>query len=221
MWLSRLHQAAILQGKEAAGVKILNRNALLKQSNDEHQIMAAHIACINPDPTILQNFFRMYPTALQLDAKGRDLVHYAVMNDNPDALELLISKRQMVNNADSEGVTPLMLACKYGKLSAVAQLIDDQRKQKDQLDKKDEDYEHYAKVYSYVDSVGPYKNTPLHYAMRSGQLSIVKALVEAGASIDEKNFYNDTPLSVACQSGHFEIVEYLLEKGANIHGVDK
>jgi len=64
IWLSRLHQAAVLQGKEAEQVKMLNRNALIKQSNDEHMIVPAQIACINPDPTILQNFFRMYPTAL-------------------------------------------------------------------------------------------------------------------------------------------------------------
>ena len=29
-------------------------------------------------------------------------------------------------------------------------------------------------------------------------LAIVKALVEAGALLDVKNFYNGTPLSVAC-----------------------
>lgn len=67
----------------------------------------------------------MYPTTLQLDAKGRDLIHYAVMNQNPEILEFLLSKRQMVNNADSDGVTPLMLACKYGKHQQVKMLIDD------------------------------------------------------------------------------------------------
>ena len=36
LWLSRLHQAAVLQGKPATEVKMLNRNALLKQSNDEY-----------------------------------------------------------------------------------------------------------------------------------------------------------------------------------------
>ena len=125
LWLSRLHQAAVLQGKPATEVKMLNRNALLKQSNDEYQIMPAHIACINPDASILQVFFRMYPTVLQLDSKGRDLIHYAVMNDNPEILDFLISKRQMVNNADSDGMTPLMLACKYGRREAVNLLIDD------------------------------------------------------------------------------------------------
>ena len=70
-------------------------------------------------------------------------------------------------------------------------------------------------------TVGPYQNTPLHYAMRSGNLAIVKALVEAGALLDVKNFYNDTPLSVACQKGELAIADHLLKKGANIHGVDK
>lgn len=89
------------------------------------------------------------------------------------------------------------------------------------MDKKDKDYEHYAKFYSYVDAVGPYKNTPLHYAMKSRSLPIVMALVQAGAQVDVKNFYNDTALSVACQLGHLDIAEYLIQQGANIHGVDK
>jgi len=50
------------------------------------------------------------------------------MNENPEILDFLLSKRQMVNNADSDGVTPLMLACKYGKKSAVAMIINDQEK---------------------------------------------------------------------------------------------
>jgi len=57
--------------------------------------------------------------------------------------------------------------------------------------------------------------------MKSGSYDIVEALVDAGASVDVKNFYNDTPLSVACQRGHLKIAEYLIGKGANIHGVDK
>ena len=57
--------------------------------------------------------------------------------------------------------------------------------------------------------------------MKSGSLAIVKALVEAGAPLDVKNFYNDTPLSVACQKGYLDIADYLLKKDANIHGVDK
>ena len=88
-----MHTNAILQGEEAEKVRILKRNSLLKHGNNEDYILPAHIACINPDPTILQVFFRMYPTSLQTDSKGRDLIHYAVMNHNPDVLELLVGKR--------------------------------------------------------------------------------------------------------------------------------
>ena len=198
LYLSKQFTNAILQGEEAEKIRILNRNSLLKGSDEEFAILPAHIACINPDPTALHVFFRMYPTSLQTDQKGRDLIHYAVMNQNQAILEFLLSKKQIVNNADSEGITPLMLACKYGKEASVALILEDQEAQKEKLDKDDKDFSFYDNFYSYCDSVGPYKNTPLHYAVRGGSLKIVKRLVESGANFDAKNFYNDTPLSVAC-----------------------
>ena len=60
-----------------------------------------------------------------MDSKGRDLVHYAVMNRNSDALEFLINRRQIVNNTDNDGMTPLMLACKYGMAKSVELLLQD------------------------------------------------------------------------------------------------
>lgn len=143
------------------------------------------------------------------------------MNQESSILQFLLSKKQIVNNADSEGVTPLMLACKYARETSVALILEDQETQKEKLDKEDKDFVFYNNFYSYCDSVGPYKNTPLHYAVRGGSLKIVKRLVESGANFDAKNFYNDTPLSVACQRGEYQIAEYLISKGSNIHGVDK
>jgi ankyrin repeat protein len=112
----------------------------------------------------------------------------------------------------------MMIACKLGRIKSVQLLLEDQRKQQATLDPKDKDYQHYASFYSYMDTQGPYQNTPLHYAAKHNQVQIVKALVEAGAQLELKNFYNDTPFSVACAQGNLEIAEYLLEKGANIHG---
>ena len=72
-----------------------------------------------------------------------------------------------------------------------------------------------------MDTQGPFQNTPLHYAAKHGHFQIVKALVEAGATLELKNFYSDTPFAVACAQGHLEIAQYLLDKGAHIHGADK
>lgn len=217
----RLHQAAILQGAEAEAVKILKRQTLTKPTPDDHAVVPMHLACVNPDPAILKNFFRMYPTSFQTDGKGRDLIHYAVANKNPDILEFLIQKRQIINNADNEGLTPMMIACKLGRIKSVQLLLEDQAKQQAALDPKDKDYQHYASFYSYMDTPGPYQNTPLHYAAKHNSIQIVKALVEAGANLELKNFYNETPFAVACAQGNLEIAEYLIEKGANIHGADK
>ena len=129
-----------------------------------------HLACINPDPIILKNFFRMYPTSFQTDGKGRDLIHYAVANRNPDILEFLIQKRQIINNTDNEGITPMMIACKLNRIKSVQLLLEDQQKQQATLDPKDKDYQHYASFYSYMDTSGPFQQTPLHYACKSNAI---------------------------------------------------
>ena len=94
----------------------------------------------------------MYPTSFQTDGKGRDLIHYAVANRNPDILEFLIQKRQIINNTDNEGITPMMIACKLNRIKSVQLLLEDQQKQQATLDPKDKDYQHYASFYSYMDT---------------------------------------------------------------------
>jgi len=59
----RLHQASILSGPEAEAVKVLKRQTLTKPTPDDHAVVPMHLACINPDPSILKNFFRLYPTS--------------------------------------------------------------------------------------------------------------------------------------------------------------
>ncbi|KAG6843524.1 hypothetical protein H0H87_003490, partial [Tephrocybe sp. NHM501043] len=81
-----------------------------------------------------------------------------------------------------------------------------------------------------------YIGTPLHAAVSSGHLKVVKHLLEKGSSVDAigKNFslwlakkttsadcvflakYIGTPLFVAAQQGHLELVNYLVEKGASV-----
>ncbi|WP_264375267.1 ankyrin repeat domain-containing protein [Wolbachia endosymbiont (group B) of Carcina quercana] len=58
-------------------------------------------------------------------------------------------------------------------------------------------------------------NTPLRFAVRSGNLAEVKILLKKGADVNAKDeTYFMTPLHCAAASGHKEIVELLIEKGA-------
>jgi len=57
--------------------------------------------------------------------------------------------------------------------------------------------------------------TPLVYAARENCIECAKALVEAGADVNQRTFYGWTALLVATQNRHYKLAEYLLEHGAN------
>jgi len=57
--------------------------------------------------------------------------------------------------------------------------------------------------------------TPLIFAVREGDMASVKALVEAGADVNETSTYDWTPLLVATQNKYYQIGKYLLDHGAN------
>ena len=55
------------------------------------------------------------------------------------------------------------------------------------------------------------RNPPLHTACSNGNLEMVKALIQRGASIGRSDKgYNMTPLHHACYVGYKPIVEYLI-----------
>jgi ankyrin repeat protein len=58
-------------------------------------------------------------------------------------------------------------------------------------------------------------STPLHFAVRSGDITSVGLLLKAGADVNEPLPDEMTPLTLAAQSGHGEIAALLLEKGAD------
>jgi ankyrin repeat protein len=62
--------------------------------------------------------------------------------------------------------------------------------------------------------------TPLLYAVRSGCLACVQAMLKAGADINLPNPDGVTPLMMAIDNLHFDVAKYLLEQGANPHTWD-
>ncbi len=64
--------------------------------------------------------------------------------------------------------------------------------------------------------------TPLHLAVRYGNLEIVKFLCENGANVNKtRSSYRKDPVLIhAAKYGHWKIFEYLLAKGADVHAKD-
>ena len=62
--------------------------------------------------------------------------------------------------------------------------------------------------------------TPLHAAAASGQISVVKLLLELGVEVDAVNIYGNTALHVACLNGQDIVVSKLLEFHAAVNAVN-
>lgn len=74
-----------------------------------------------------------------------------------------------------------------------------------------------TRPYSYNELIGKVGGlTALHFAARQGSAESVKALVEAGADVNQPSPADKaSPLLIAAVNGQFDIGKYLLEKGAN------
>lgn len=62
--------------------------------------------------------------------------------------------------------------------------------------------------------------TPLHLAASGGHLSMVRALVRAGADADVEDENGDTPLHLAVFRGFEQVVEELVTAGASVDTID-
>jgi ankyrin repeat protein len=63
--------------------------------------------------------------------------------------------------------------------------------------------------------------TPLVYAVRSNDLDSVKALLAAGADVNQVTGYGWSPLLVATQNRYYKLGAYLLEHGADVNLANK
>ena len=76
-----------------------------------------------------------------------------------------------------------MIATKLGRVQNVKFLLEEQQRLLDSLDEDQDDYQHYMEFYKFVNTQGPNKNTPLHMAVKKGNLNIVKAMIENEADL--------------------------------------
>jgi len=71
--------------------------------------------------------------------------------------------------------------------------------------------------YNYTELVGFWGGlAPMHLAARQGEMESVKALIDAGADVNQPGAGDPvTPMLIATMNGHFDVAKYLLDKGAD------
>uniref|UniRef100_A0A6P7H2G3 Uncharacterized protein LOC114346091 n=1 Tax=Diabrotica virgifera virgifera TaxID=50390 RepID=A0A6P7H2G3_DIAVI len=73
---------------------------------------------------VLFNYIRIEITSTEESSVADDALLYTIQNDAVDFLKFLLEKGYPINKRDNEGVTPLILACRYRSLGCADHLLD-------------------------------------------------------------------------------------------------
>ncbi|OGN62105.1 MAG: hypothetical protein A3F09_03950 [Chlamydiae bacterium RIFCSPHIGHO2_12_FULL_49_11] len=142
-----------------------------------------------------------------------------------------VGMSRVVNAADEDGYTPLHHAALRGGRGVVECLLQTgAMKSLKALTAQGDSVFHTAMAgtnpdgvlqqllckegYELLDHENRYKQTPLHYATRSGYLEGVKLLVEHRASINTHDVFGNTPLHYAVIHSRLAAAEYLMNLAA-------
>ncbi|XP_048584119.1 poly [ADP-ribose] polymerase tankyrase isoform X2 [Nematostella vectensis] len=214
-----LHKEVLLNKTEP--LTKFRSQSVKKKSYDNQGILPIHAACINPNAKYLKQLLNSVPEYNIQDRAGFKPVHYASACQGPGPLKLLLSRGIDRSDPAPKGVTPLMIAAKYGRKENIEALIAAAEKsgQGDHSDDNDDDYDDDDVKGSTLNLDAKSKETraAIHYAASHGHVEAVRALVSHGANINlQTGSYrgNATPLMIAAMKGNLDLVKACIELGA-------
>ncbi|KAK7078619.1 hypothetical protein SK128_002014 [Halocaridina rubra] len=136
-------------------------------------------------------------------------LHRAAMKGHAQVITALVKGGSDISARNEWGNTPLHLAAASNNNEEVVELLLHSVKGTTE----------YSSVLNALNNI---KQTPLHRAAYCGHLNVVKKLLEAGASVNEKERDGYTPLHLAITKGisHISIISALLDAGSDIYNIN-
>lgn len=181
----------------------------------------------------VESFFTEKKTTLNFRSGDRStLLMRAVEFNQIDIVRFLIEQNAHLNSVNEEGDTALILACYKGYTEIVNILLNCGRK----LNINRQNADGYTavgiavtlKYYGIVSALLEHPDvdvnlpnvegaSPLLIAVKNQDLSLVRKLRRAGASLTVRDIDNKTPLAITVSNGDFECFRYLVKHGASLN----
>jgi len=149
-----------------------------------------------------------------------------VASDNPSAVRSLVQRGVSPNVQDERKQTGLVIALREGSPKAARALIEAPQTDVNLTNGSDETplmmaalkgQEEFVELLLKRDAaVNKPGWAPLHYAATTGQVNIMKRLLERHAFIDAQSPNGTTPLMMAAMYGSADAVRLLLAEGADL-----
>ncbi|WP_321470136.1 ankyrin repeat domain-containing protein [Halarcobacter sp.] len=123
-----------------------------------------------------------------INQNQENFLHKIIIENKIESVKWLIKQKLNLNEQDIKGITPLMLACKYGYLDAVEELI---------------------KAGADVDCESYSGNTAIEFAVYNNYFSIYKILKPLVKDINRRNKKNYTLLHTAIKAENLNVMDDL------------
>ncbi|XP_015672649.1 transient receptor potential cation channel subfamily A member 1 [Protobothrops mucrosquamatus] len=147
---------------------------------------------------LVKIFLECNNTNINLEGEGGNTpILLACYKDNPDALKLLIEKGGDICKVNNMGCMPVHAAAFSGSKLCLEMII-----------KRGEQLGYSPK--NHINFINNEKSSPLHLAVQSRDVEMIKMCIEFGAQIDLKQGDNCTALHFAAIQGATEIIELLM-----------
>jgi uncharacterized protein len=153
------------------------------------------------------------------NADGQTALMVVARTSNVDAARLLVERGADVDAVEArKGQTALMWAAAQARPSMVRLLIEHGA----DIAARSAEYPWQRRVTAEprTKDITPGGFTPLLFAARQGCVDCARALVEAGADVDETNPDTVSPLLMALLNAQFDTAAYLIEAGADVNQWD-
>ena len=148
--------------------------------------------------------------------EGETVLMTAARVGKVDAIKTLLVAGAKVNARDSyRGETALMWAAARNNADAIRMLVEFGGDIKIRTNNPPRSADRRSDSGNTFSAAPPTGFTAFLFGVRAGQLEAVKALLEAGANVNDTVSNGESALVIACANANWEIASFLLDKGAD------
>jgi uncharacterized protein len=197
---------------DAEMVELLVRAGANVSQENRYGVRPLWLASVNGSPKILALLLRAGADPNTAMAGGETVAMTAARAGNADGLKVLVEAGADVNAKDARGQTALMWAAARNNAAAIRTLAGSGA---DLKIRTNNPAPGGGRGNSVFNSPPPTGFTALLFAVRAGSLDAVRALLDAGADVNDTLSDGESALVVATANAHWEVASFLLDRGAD------
>jgi ankyrin repeat protein len=209
-----LHWAAHRDDLEMVDL-LINSGANVKAAN-RYGVQPLSLAAENGNAAIIDRLLKAGADPNTAMPEGETALMTASRAGKVDAIKTLLVHGAAVNARDSfRGETALMWAAGRNNADAIRMLVEFGADVKVRTSNPSRSVGRNADSGVMFTSPPPTGFTAFLFAVREGQLDAAKALLEAGANVNDTVSDGESALVIASANAHWEVADFLLDKGAD------